>query len=168
MSRAALLSVFLMASYAAGAADVMPAYLGRHETNEADRQAIEHVLETYTQSVNTGDRARFESILLDPDIPFSSADAATRPDDKGLLSTRHYADFKAAVFDSGERFDQRFYNVRIEQDGDLAQVALDFVTLRKGSGRGGHGWKVLHLLKVRGDWKIASEFYTARAIPGQD
>jgi hypothetical protein len=32
-------------------------------------------------------------------------------------------------------------------------------------GRGGFGWKTLQLLKVKGQWKIASEIYTVRDLP---
>jgi len=39
-------------------------------------------------------------------------------------------------------------------------ASLNFLTQRLPDGGAGLGWKVLHLLKVRGQWKIASEFYT--------
>jgi len=56
------------------------------------------------------------------------------------------------------------YNIKIEQDADLAQVSLDFVTTLDATGSSGYGWKILHLLKIRGNWKIASEFYTGYAL----
>lgn len=142
-----------------------PPYVGQHRSTVADQKAIAQVLEAYTQAVSTRDVARFEALLLSRDIPFSSTDIVNKADGATVIDTRRYADFKAAVFDSGERFAQQFYNVRIEQDGDLAQASLDFVTTRIVSGRAGYGWKVLHLLKVRGEWKIASEFYTVATAP---
>ena len=60
---------------------------------------------------------------------------------------------------SGKRYKQRFSNVKIEQVGLLAQVSLDYETALQEEDFSGKGWKVLHLLKVGGHWKIASEFY---------
>ncbi|TDR46587.1 SnoaL-like protein [Tahibacter aquaticus] len=158
------LALLCIAAGAVAAPAAVPGYVGRHRASAADREAIGQVLAAYTQSVIGRDPARFESLLLSRDIPFSSTDAASGKT-AGAVDTRRYADFKAAVFDSGERFQQQFYNVRIAQDGELAQVSLDFVTTRLSTGRGGYGWKVLQLLKVDGEWKIASELYTAYAIP---
>ena len=50
--------------------------------------------------------------------------------------------------------------MRILQDGALAQVSLDFVTVDAGTEKGGYGWKTIELLKVGGGWRIASEFFT--------
>ena len=55
--------------------------------------------------------------------------------------------------------------MRILQDGALAQVSLDFVTVAAGTDQGGYGWKTLELLKVAGTWRIASEFFTAYGLP---
>jgi hypothetical protein len=59
----------------------------------------------------------------------------------------------------GRPFTQRFQQVRIEQDGALANVRLVFVN----SAADGQswGWKTLQLVKAGGRWKIASEFYTS-------
>jgi len=81
------------------------------------------------------------------------------------VDTRRYAGFRKTVFASGVRYTQQFYNIHIERDGGLAQVSLDFVTKNAKSGRGGYGWKILQLIKVQGQWKIASELYTARSLP---
>ncbi|MEO8924366.1 MAG: hypothetical protein ABI330_16300, partial [Caldimonas sp.] len=56
-------------------------------------------------------------------------------------------------------FTQRFKDVRIQQDGNLATVTLVFINTRPQSES--WGWKALQLLKVDGVWKIASEFYTS-------
>jgi hypothetical protein len=120
-----------------------------------DRQAIEALLDTYTRAVSTKDEALFETLLLSRDIPFSDVGSATR--NNGAGGTRHYGDFRRGVF-SGAAFTQKFQDVHIAQDGPLADVSLVFVnTAADGSS---WGWKTLQLLKVGGQWKIASEFYT--------
>jgi hypothetical protein len=143
-----------------------PAYLSQHETHVDDTQAIQTLLATYTTSVTNGDEAAFETLLLNDQVPFSSTDELVGPRAAaGPVDTRRYAGFRQAIFGSGTQYTQQFYNVHIEQDGALAQVSLDFVTKDARSGQGGYGWKVLQLLKVQGQWKIASEFYTGRSLP---
>lgn len=156
------LAALVVASPALAAA---PAYLSQHETSADDRAAIEALLTTYTTSVTKHDEAAFEALLLNEAVPFSGvsgklgAGAATPPD------TQRYADFRKSIFAPGAHFSQQFYNVQIAQDGSLAEVALDFVTKDETSGQAGYGWKTLQLLKVQGQWKIASEFFTGRAVP---
>ena len=147
-------------------AEAAPAYVSKHESSPDDRQAIEKVLSTYTQSVSTGDEAAFESLLLDANVPFSSTNELVEPRaDAQHVETRRYQRFRDAVFGSGKHYTQHFYNVHIEQDGVLAQASLDFVTREAGSNQGGYGFKTLQLVKLQGHWKIASEFYTVRSLP---
>jgi len=146
--------------------DAAPAYLSRHKTDLEDQQAIRELLKTSTTAVTNGDKAAFESLLLNTDVPFSSmSDLANQHTAAQEVSASQYGKFRQAIFDSGVRFNQQFYNVHIEQDGDLAQVSLDFVTKETNSGQGGYGWKTLQLLKIKGRWKIASEFYTGYPLP---
>jgi hypothetical protein len=144
-----------------------PSRVGKHQNDPAEKHAIERVLSTYTASVSKDDEATFSSILLNDQIPFSST-GELRLDkaDAAHLQTSRYAGFKQAIFASGQHYEQKFYNVRIEQDGHLAQVSLDFVTKNTLTHKAGYGWKSLTLLKVGGQWKIASEFYTAYPLPG--
>ena len=156
----------LLSGLALLATTTPPAYLSRHETHADDTQAIQQLLTTYTTSVTNGDQAAFEALLLNEQVPFSSTrelvgpKAGTEP-----VDTRRYAGFRQAIFLSGTQYTQQFYNVHIEQDGVLAQVSLDFVTKDAKTGQGGYGFKTLQLLKVLGQWKIASEFYTGHPLP---
>ena len=151
---ALIVSAALTCSSAAPSAD--PVTPTEFRSAGEDRQAIQALLDAYTRAVSTKDRRLFETLLLNQSIPFSSADAAVEAADREDGS-RNYARFRSGVFD-GEPFTQRFRNVRIEQDGALASVTLVFVNTRPGSSS--WGWKTLHLLKIKGAWKIASEFYT--------
>nr|WP_297525273.1 nuclear transport factor 2 family protein [uncultured Roseateles sp.] len=123
-----------------------------------DLALIQQLLAQYTASVTDGDARRFESQLLDLNIPFSGV-AKDFGASAGLANVQNYPGFKQAIFGSGKRYKQRFSNVKIEQVGLLAQVSLDYETALQEDDDGGKGWKVLHLLKVGGHWKIASEFY---------
>lgn len=141
--------------------------VGKHQNDPGEKLAIEHVLSIYTNSVSHGDEAAFSAILLNDQVPFSStAELHLGKADSQHLQTGRYSGFKHTVFESGRHFEQQFYNARIEQDGDLAQVSVDFVTRDARTHDGVYGWKSLTLLKVNGQWKIASELYTVYSLPG--
>ena len=123
-------------------------------------KAIHALLDNYTQSVTQHDAKRFESQLLDQNIPFMGTYKLDKP---GFVATSQsvadYSGFKAVIFGSKQRFSQVFKDVKIEQQGNMAQVSLQYITTDTATGEGGGGWKILQLLKVHGEWKIASEFF---------
>ncbi len=160
-----LLSATTLAAVVSTAMAVPPApaaFAGHHEPTAEDGAAIQRLLDAYRAAVKAGDEAAFAALLLDDKVPF----LAVRTDALGRTAAAdvdlaRYADFRSAIFGTAQRYEQRFDNVRIAQDGALAQVSLDFVTVDAGTDRGGYGWKTLELLKVGGRWRIASEFFTA-------
>jgi hypothetical protein len=154
--KTAIAAILLGAATWCHAADpASPAIPAGFASTGADKAAIEKLLDTYTRAVSTKDQVLFETLLLDKDVPFSDVYSAVKG--KGAEGTRHYESFRHGVFD-GPAFTQKFQDVRIAQDGPLADVSLVFVnTSQDGSS---WGWKTLQLLKVDGQWKIASEFYT--------
>jgi hypothetical protein len=158
MKQSSLLAAALLslASFAACAA--APPVL--NAPTAQDSVEINALLANYTDSVSTGDRARFESQLLDVNIPFAAVPLKAGAKAVDLQSIQDYAGFRRAIFDGGQRFRQRFSNVKIEQLGNLAQVSLDYETALQGTAYAGKGWKVIELIKVNGQWKIASEFFT--------
>jgi len=127
------------------------------------------VLNTYTRAVNTGDQALFESQLLDQQLAFFGLGGKLAPSfEPRSASLQGYAKAQRGFFKSGRRFKQRFYNIHIEQDGDLAQVSLNFENAPVDDSGGSNGWKTIQLLKVAGHWKIASELYTVYDIKAAD
>ena len=148
------------------AQDAPPAELGRHERHAEDIQAIQGLLRAYTTAVTNHDERAFERLLLNDQVPFASTDQLVGAKaDVGHVDTRRYSTFRDAVFAASAHYRQRFYNVCIEQDGSLAQASVDWVTRSVGSSKGSYGWKILQLIKVQGQCKIASELYTARSLP---
>ncbi|WP_394782098.1 nuclear transport factor 2 family protein [Undibacterium sp.] len=161
----ALLASILLTGLAQAQSPMTPAQSTVDKASPEEAKAIHTLLDTYTQSVTDRNKALFESLLLDENIPFFCVEDLSRPSFQASTKTvSSYAGFRKSVFDSGTRFHQTFSNVKIEQEGALAQVSLNFETLVDGTNDGGRGWKVLHLLKINGKWKIASEFYTAYSI----
>ncbi len=154
----------LLATAGAQVATAAPQAIDGTATNApkaADDAAIRKLLSKYMTSVSTGDRIAFESQLLDLKIPFAYVKEGAHTADRSDLATfQDYAGFRKVIFDSGKRYQQRFGNIRIEQVGNLAQVSLDYQTALQGAAYEGKGWKVLQLIKLNGQWKIASEFFT--------
>ena len=146
---------FLLIVMTFGLADAAPAATGLQGT-EADRKAIQALLDNYTKAVSTKNQALFETLLLNKQIPFSHVRSAVkRAAEEG--GTENYEQFRKGVFE-GPPFTQRFEDVHITQDGVLADVTLKFFnTSADGTS---WGWKTMQLLEVDGHWKIASEFFT--------
>ena len=162
---AATLLLALLAT-AAGAGDAAQAMVGNYNAPaREDEAAIRTVLSNYTDSVSRGDRALFESQLLDLAIPFSGIGGKNATGQAGLAAVQNYAGFRAAIFDGGVQYTQRFSNIKIEQLGKLAQVSLDYETTVRGQPYQGKGWKVLQLVNIDHQWKIASELWTG--YPGK-
>lgn len=126
-----------------------------------DEAAIRKLLANYTASLSTGNREAFELQLLDLNIPFAYVQSGDKTvSNPGLAAFQDYASFRKVIFGSGKRYQQRFSNISIEQVGNLAQVSLDYQTALQGDKYEGSGWKVMQLIKLNGQWKIASEFFT--------
>ncbi|CAN5368554.1 hypothetical protein BH10PSE1_BH10PSE1_29650 [soil metagenome] len=141
-----------------------PAFAGQDPAS-AEVVAIEQVLQNYRTGVSNGDEALFVTTLLNDHIPFYAVRTAAEdvaavdfPDLQGV------PDFRQRIFHGGQRYQQTFDQIEIDQHGALAQASLHFVTRIRDSDQGGEGWKTLTLLKVAGRWKIASEFYTVAPL----
>ena len=157
------ITALLLATIAASALAVPPppAAFAGHEPKPDDAVAIHHLLDAYRAAVKDGDEATFAALLLNDRVPFLGVQPGALGKAKADgVDIQRYADFRSAIFGSAQRYEQRFDNVRILQDGALAQVSLDFVTVDAGTDQGGYGWKTIELLKVGGNWRIASEFFT--------
>ena len=156
MSRIVLTGLVLFASVVNAALADTPIPRSFDAMGE-DRRAIETLLSTYTTAVSTKNQALFETLLLNRSIPFCGVPAAANTALAADSAAQQYERFRKGVFE-GAPFRQRFQSVRIQQDGSLAQVSLVFVNSTEQGAT--WGWKTMQLLKVAGQWKIASEFYT--------
>ncbi|KJV36887.1 nuclear transport factor 2 family protein [Luteibacter yeojuensis] len=122
-----------------------------------DASDVRAVVDAYPRYVTAGNRAGFESLLLDTDITFRGV-----YDDR-IASSRElqdYAHFRQGVFESGHRYTQAFSNVAVEVHGDIAEASLDFVTTDLAQpSRPTKGWKILQLVKTKAGWRIAAELW---------
>lgn len=130
--------------------------------SDPEQTAIEQVLTNYRTAVNTGDEALFSTTLLDDDLPFTGV--TERTESQGVANSaalRDVASFRRGIFHSGQAYEQSFDHMEIVRHDGLAQASFHWVTRLKDKQGGGEGWKAITLLKIKGQWKIAAEFYTA-------
>lgn len=167
--RAALLGFALAASSIAMAASAPPpvAHAGWPAREEP---AIRAVVETFRQAVIARDGAAISDLMLDSRATFNMIGAQDAIDENRRFD-RNYTGLGASGFSAFSRFlasskgpvEERFRNLRVEQDGPLALVAFDyeFVADGKVENTGLEHWM---LRKIDGRWKIFSVVWTERPL----
>lgn len=161
MMRLALAAMLLMASPGASAP---------YDRTDAERD-VRAVVETFRTAIITRDENAFLALFHSGPVIWQGVDSdalATRSD------RRPSVDIKAA-FDPGNTpasfiediandtlsNEERFANVAVDTDGDVASVTFDFVYLRDNRpiNVGKEAW---HLVRTDGGWKIVSVIYSNR------
>ncbi|MET0858165.1 MAG: hypothetical protein ABWY27_15540 [Telluria sp.] len=168
-----LASVFasMLACSAALAADA-PAYIGRHASTPQDTQAINKVISDFQVAIKTKDRKLLSTLVLNSNILF---DSPLSPEDIAYVRDKHdvtfdgvraggYGEFARFIGSAKEEIEEKFYNIKITQDGHVAWVMFDyeFVIGGKTQNYGVEAWQMLKA--VDGQWKIASVMWTMNRL----
>ena len=157
---------------AASAADV-PAYIGQRITTAADTQAINKVIEDFQTAIKTKDRKLLSTLVLNSNILFDTPYHATDIVDVRNkydvtfdgLHTGGYTEFSRFLGTAKESLEQKFYNVKITQDDNLAWVMFDYEFVRAGKTQN-HGMETWQMIKaVDNKWKIVSVMWTMKMPP---
>jgi hypothetical protein len=150
--------------------------MARAEDPAYSRPQIEAVVESFRTSLIKKDKEAFLRLFLKEDVTWAgvTTDAsiemlyANRPKPemkrpfKFFTSTpRRFIDM--IVKDPGQ-VEETFSNVRIETDGEIAQVWFDYVFL-EGSFRSNWGKESWHLVRTENGWKIASVVWSQELNP---
>lgn len=69
--------------------------------------------------------------------------------------------FVKYITESKEQLEERFYNVKIAQDADLALVLFDY-DFRENSKVTNYGIEIWQLFKVEDNWRIISVTWTSK------
>ncbi|NRR34356.1 hypothetical protein HSX11_29720 [Oxalobacteraceae bacterium] len=160
-------SIFL-SSATASATDTAPAYIGKHISTPQDTRAINKVIEDFQIAIKTKDRKLLSTLVLNSNILF---DSPMNPEDIAYVRNTHdtsfdglraggYGEFARVIGMSKESIEEKFYNVKITQDGNVAWVMFDYEFIRDGKTQN-YGIETWQMMKVVGDnWKIASVMWT--------
>ena len=165
---AAALAAIAMAAFSA------PSFAA---TIEEDRAKIQNVVETFRVSVIKKDREAFMKLFFKPDIPWIGVvnnktlarDAASKTDPNmpdpqkvsGSGSPKKFIDY---IAQEKELIEETFDNVRIDTDGEVAQVWFDYIFVTGGYKQnwGKESW---HMINTKDGWKISSVIWSMEFNP---
>ncbi|WP_342379771.1 nuclear transport factor 2 family protein [Myxococcus stipitatus] len=142
---------------------------GPAKNTTAARQQIQGVIEDFRQSIIQRDKKKFLGLFLHDNVIFQpvqgeallkqlrakNPQASKAPTQQKITPSSFIADVAA----DKEPSEEKFSNIRIETDGDVAAVSFDF-TFQLGErviNRGQEHWL---LVKSDTGWKIASVVYS--------
>jgi hypothetical protein len=168
---ASALTVALLFATAAFAEN--PVYIGRHQSNPEDVNAIMQLTKDFRAALMNKNVKQMSTLMFSANILFaSSASAATVKmiNDKEDVNfdgvpSGGYGRFAQFVGSTKGSIDERFYNIQITQDGHLAWVIFDFEFVQdsKVARYGVEAWQVV---KNTGDkWKILSVVWSSHDAP---
>jgi ketosteroid isomerase-like protein len=160
-------SIFLGCA-TASATDIVPSYIGKHISTAQDTRAIKKIIEDFQTAIKTKDRKLLSTLVLNSNILF---DSPMSPEDIAYVRDNHdttfdglraggYGEFARVIGMSKESIEEKFYNVKITQDGNVAWVMFDYEFVRGGKTQN-YGIETWQMMKVdSNNWKIASVMWT--------
>jgi ketosteroid isomerase-like protein len=160
--KVALFAALLFAG-AASAADA-PAYIGRRVSTPEDTQAIRKVIDDFQVAIRTKDVNLLTSLVMGENLLWASPPppqvirelkGKLGPDFNGLREGA-FRDFARFIGSSKVPVEEKFYNVQITQDANLAWVMFDyeFVQDNRTTNHGVETWQMMK--SADGQWKIVS------------
>ena len=151
----------------------MPAYA---EIPAQSRQRIEGVVEQFRMAIVNKDKDSFMKLFLREDITWAAAfDDASLERIKARRKDKSLPDPKKTFSGSPREFiediaraeaplRETFENLRIDTDGDVAQVWFDY-SFMAGDYRENWGKEAWHLVRTEEGWKIASVIWSMHLNP---
>jgi len=155
-------------SVAGMAADNPPPYIGKHTSTEQDTAAINKVIEDFGTAIKTRNSKLLSTLVLHSNILF---DAPMAPDGVAMVRNKMdvnfdgirasgYSDFARFIGTTKDQVEEKFYNVKITQDKNVAWVMFDYEFVSNGKTEN-YGIETWQMMKVADDkWKIVSVIWT--------
>ena len=144
---------------------------------QAACEQISKIVDTFRTSLVKKDRASFLALFYSPSIPWIGVTTdhslnmiiarkkdASKPDPAKLYASASPAAFIDGLIKGGEPAEETFENVRIDTDGDIAQVYFDY-GFHFGSYRANSGKESWQLVRAPDGWKITSVIWTMEFNP---
>jgi ketosteroid isomerase-like protein len=169
--KAAVCAVFLAAGLGLAAAQA-----ARAEEPAVSRTQIEGVIESFRSAIVRKDKDAFLKLFLKPDITWtgvlpdksvemlyaSRPKPEMKPPSKGFNSSP--ADFIDFIVKNPAPLEETFSNLRIDTDGDVAQVWFDY-SFKAGDYRQNWGKESWQMVRVESGWKIAAVVWSQELNP---
>ena len=145
--------------------------------DSADRARIEQVVETFRVSLIKKDTAAFMKLFYSDTIPWigvTTDKSLTRenankpdpkmPDHKKLYVSGNPRKFIENIAKNPARIEETFENVRIDSDGDVAQVWFDY-SFNDNGYKQNWGKESWHMVRTDAGWKISSVIWSMEFNP---
>jgi hypothetical protein len=153
----------------AGAAD--PPHAGYRESSKQEVQAIEKIVQDFQVALRTKNAVLLSSLMLDSNILFASPMPPDRAQKVRETVDVNFTGLPASGFvpfasfiQQSKGVEEKFYNVKITQDANLAVVVFDFDFVEGGAIKN-RGMEVWQLMKTTAGWKILSVVWTSKGPP---
>lgn len=166
------LSSNLLCGGVAMAADIPPPYIGKHTSTQQDTAAINKVVEDFGNAIRNKDSKLLSTLVLHSNILF---DAPMDPEGIAVLRNKAdvnfdglrsggYSDFARFIGTTKDQVEEKFYNVKITQDKNVAWVMFDYEFVVNGKTQN-YGIETWQMMKAADDkWKIASVMWTMNRL----
>ena len=150
-----------------------PNYIGRHETSTEDIAAIMQVTKDFQSAIIDKNPKQLSTLLLHSNILFASPippqgikNAHEKVDvNFDGVRTSGAIEFLQFIATAKVPIEEKFYNIKITQDKNVAWVMFDFEFLSGGKVEN-YGVETWQMLKaVNGKWKILSVVWSSRGAP---
>ena len=145
-------------------------HIGRHETRAEDTAAITQITKDFQAAIIGKNAKQLSALLLNSNILFTSPaspQGVKRAQEKidvnfdGVRSGGA-AEFMQFIATTKEPIEEKFYNIKITQDGHVAWVMFDFEFLSGGKVEN-YGVETWQMVKAIDDkWKIFSVVWSSR------
>jgi hypothetical protein len=171
--RPLILLVCTAAAMALNANAQVPKHIGQYEASAKDTEAITQVTKDFRDALKSGDAKKLSSLLLSSRILFTTPMSPERVrktrDEEDIhaigISEAGASEFLKFVATSKKPIEERFYNIKITQDRQLAWVMFDFEFLLDGKIEN-YGIETWQMLKTTDEsWKILSVVWSSHGAP---
>ncbi len=140
--------------------------------SQTDRQQLEQVVETFRLSLINKDKASFMRLLYSESIPWIGMvkdKSMNMIEDRGdkvskITPGASAVKFIDSIVSDTEAIEEKFDNVRIDSDGDIAQVYFDY-NFNRGEYRSNWGQEAWQLVRTTQGWKINSVIWSMEFNP---
>jgi hypothetical protein len=156
------------------AAFAAPSYAA---SEPGDREKIEKIVETFRVAIIKKDKDSFMKLFYSETIPWigvttdkslarenANKPKPDMPDLKKIFGSSGPKKFIEGIVKSPEKSEEKFENVRIDSDGDVAQVWFDYSFNHDGY-KGNWGKEAWHLVRTDNGWKISSVIWSMEFNP---
>lgn len=153
----------------------LPAWSQARATDtEVQTRQIEALIEAFRTSIIDKDKQRFVQLFLYENIAWQSVksdDLLQRIRQKqpeavkvGINPKSNHLSFIDGIVASKDRMEEKFWNIKIDTDGDMASVLFDY-SFHSGGRETNHGKEAWHLLNTGDGWKIVSVIWSVNVKP---